>query len=312
MYRRNRIHVRSTLLWGIIGLLVVMLIVPFSPAFAQQSIQDRNRQAFLRIVNEAFNAGNVDVLSEIFAPEYVSHSPFGEGNRDSSMATVAAYRAAMPDLVLTPQVIIAEGDFVASVTLFEGTFANPLPMPTGTLPPSGQPVLFVMQIVHRFNQDGQSVEEWLTFDNLNLLTQLGALPAGDGGSSASSVAPELVIRRFYDFFRAGNRAAQDALWADDATLILPNGTLLEGREQVITFRPDHSQIVISDLEVDGNTVRWTSTADGDEFLLEAVVENGNIISMRFRCTPAAMLQSAQNVFGVSAGRGGRVDLCGVR
>lgn len=282
MLHRNRIHVRSTLLWGVMGLLAVLLIIPFSPAFAQQSRQERNREAFLRIVNEAFNAGNVDVLSEIFAPEYVNHSPFGEGNRDSSMATVAAYRAAMPDLVLTPQVVIAEGDFIASVTLFEGTFANPLPLPTGTLPPSGQPVRFVMQIVHHFNQNGQSVEEWLTFDNLSLLTQLGALPADDGQPSGQSVAPELVIRRFYDYFRAGNRAAQEALWADDATLALPNGTLLEGREQVITFRPNHTQIVISDLEVDGNTVRWTSTADGDQFLLEAVVENGKITSMRFR------------------------------
>lgn len=282
MLHRNRIHVRSTLLWGVMGLLAVLLIIPFSPAFAQQSRQERNREAFLRIVNEAFNAGNVDVLSEIFAPEYVNHSPFGEGNRDSSMATVAAYRAAMPDLVLTPQIVIAEGDFIASVTLFEGTFANPLPLPTGTLPPSGQPVRFVMQIVHHFNQNGQSVEEWLTFDNLSLLTQLGALPADDGQPSGQSVAPELVIRRFYDYFRAGNRAAQEALWADDATLALPNGTLLEGREQVITFRPNHTQIVISDLEVDGNTVRWTSTADGDQFLLEAVVENGKITSMRFR------------------------------
>lgn len=282
MLHRNRIHVRSTLLWGVMGLLAVLLIIPFSPAFAQQSRQERNREAFLRIVNEAFNAGNVDVLSEIFAPEYVNHSPFGEGNRDSSMATVAAYRAAMPDLVLTPQVVIAEGDFIASVTLFEGTFANPLSLPTGTLPPSGQPVRFVMQIVHHFNQNGQSVEEWLTFDNLSLLTQLGALPADDGQPSGQSVAPELVIRRFYDYFRAGNRAAQEALWADDATLAVPNGTLLEGREQVITFRPNHTQIVISDLEVDGNTVRWTSTADGDQFLLEAVVENGKITSMRFR------------------------------
>lgn len=282
MLRRNRSHVRSTLLCSVIGLLLVLLIFPFSPAFAQQSSQERNRQAFLRIVNEAFNAGNVDVLSEIFAPEYVNHSPFGEGNRDSSMATVAAYRAAMPDLVLTPQVVMAEGDFVASVIQFEGTFANPLSMPDGTIPPSGQPVRFVMQIVHRFNQNGQSVEEWLTWDNLSLLTQLGALPTSDAQPSAQSVAPELVIRRFYDFFRAGNRAAQDALWADDATLTLPNGTLLEGREEVTSFRPDHTQIVISDLEVDGNTVRWTSTADGDPFLLEAVVQNGEITSMRFR------------------------------
>jgi len=263
------------------GLLVVVLVFPFSSAFAQQPNRERNREVFFRLVDEV-NAGNIDVLSDIFAPEFVSHSPYGEGNRDSWIATIAAYRAAMPDLVLTPQPVIAEGDFVVSVILFEGTFANPLSMPDGTIPPSDQMVRFVMQSIHRFNHDGQSVEEWLTWDNLSLMTQLGALPSGDGQPSAQSVAPELVIRRFYDFFRAGNRTAQEALWADDATLTLPNGTLLEGREQVITFRPDHTQIVISDLEVNGNTVRWMSTADGDDFLLEAVVENGKITSMRFR------------------------------
>ncbi len=282
MLRRSRSHIRQASRYAVIGILFVLLILPLSPAFAQQSSQQQNREAFLRIVNEAFNAGNVDVLSEILAPEFVSHSPNGDNNRDTSMAIIAAYRAAMPDLVLTPQVVIADGDFVAGIMQFEGTFTDPLSMPNGTLPPSQQPVSFVMQSIHRFNQNGQSVEEWLSWDNLAVLTQLGVLQSGDAQSSAQYAAPELVIRQFYDYFSAGDQDAQDALWADDATLTLPNGTLLEGREQVISFRPDHQQIVISNLEVDGNTVRWTSNADGDIFLLEAVVENGKISSMRFR------------------------------
>lgn len=281
MLRRNRSHVRSALLCGVIGMLFVLLIFPFSLVIAQQPVQERNREVFFRLVDEV-NAGNIDGLSDIFAPEFVSHSPYGEGNRDSWIATIAAYRAAMPDLALTPQPVIAEGDFVASAILFEGTFANALTMPNSSLPPSGQAVHFKMVSIHRFNANGQSVEEWLAWDNLSLQTQLGALPSDDAQPDAQYVAPELVIRRFYDFFRAGDRDAQEALWADAATLTLPNGTLLEGREQVISFRPDHTQIVISDLEADGNTVRWTSTADGDEFMLEAVVENGKITSMRFR------------------------------
>jgi predicted ester cyclase len=282
MLRRNESRSRRTSIYSAVGVVFVLFAVAFEPAFAQQTDQERNREAFLRIVNEAFNAGNVDVLSEILAPEFVSHSPNGDNNRDISMAIITAYHTAMPDLVLTPQVVVADGDFVAGVILFEGTFSNPLAMPDGALSPTGQRVRFVMQSVHRFNQNGQSVEEWLSWDNLSVLTQLGALQTGDTPSSSEYAAPELVIRRFYDYFSAGNRDAQDALWADDATLTLPDGTLLEGREQVISFRPDHKQIVISDLEVDGNTVRWTSTADGEPFFLEAVVENGKIHSMRFR------------------------------
>jgi hypothetical protein len=72
------------------------------------------------------------------------------------------------------------------------------------------------------------------------------------------------------------------LWADDATLTLIDGTRLEGREQITSYSPGHSQIVISDLEVDGQTVRWTSTTGGHDYLLEAVVENGRIKSMHFR------------------------------
>ncbi len=143
------------------GLLVVVLVFPFSSAFAQQPNRERNREVFFRLVDEV-NAGNIDVLSDIFAPEFVSHSPYGEGNRDSWIATIAAYRAAMPDLVLTPQPVIAEGDFVVSVILFEGTFANPLSMPTARFL-LDQLVLFEKQSIHASIMM-TNLEEWLTWD----------------------------------------------------------------------------------------------------------------------------------------------------
>ncbi|MCL4246812.1 MAG: nuclear transport factor 2 family protein [Anaerolineae bacterium] len=259
-------------------ILAALLITAVPVTTAQQDSEERNREAFLAIVNEAFNQGDVNVLRRLFAPEFSNHSPFGDNNRDGAIATIEALRAAMPDLVLTPLVVIAEGEYVAGDVLFEGTFENPLHLAQMVVQPTGEPVRYSMQSIHRFNQDGQSVEEWLTWDNLSFLSQLGALP----NPQAQTTDPESVIRQFYELYNAGDSEAQNALWADDATLTLINGTELQGRDQISAFSPGHDQIVVRNLEVAGAVLRWTSVTGGGAYDLEAVVSDGKIQSMHFR------------------------------
>ena len=107
--------------------------------------------------------------------------------------------------------------------------------------------------------------------------------------SADQTDPEAVIRSFYEFANAGDTESQNALWADDATLTFVDGTVLEGKNEVLTFSPGHVRIVISILEVDGSTVRWTSRVAGVTYYLEAEVVDRKIQHMRFvdepRSTP---------------------------
>lgn len=271
---------------GSFGLFAILFVVASLavavPLSAQEDQEGRNRAAFLRIIEEAFNQGEMSVLSEVFAPDFLNHSPNGDANREASIGTIAAFRAAMPDLTMTPVVVLAEGDLVAGHFLFEGTFVNPFQTPNGAIPPTGAPVRYSIQTIHRFNEDGQSVEEWIMWDNMSLFMQLGVMLGASEEVGVTDDA-ETVIRRFYQLNNAEDTEGQNALWADDATLTLPDGTVLEGREEVTSFSPGHTQITISEVEVDGNTVRWTSTTEtGDVFLLEAVVEDGQIQAMSFR------------------------------
>ena len=78
--------------------------------------------------------------------------------------------------------ILTEGNWVAFRFIGEGTFTNEFVSPQGSLPPTGQPFGFKANVIGRVNEDGQWAEEWLAFDNLSLLTQLGVSPTPEAGS----------------------------------------------------------------------------------------------------------------------------------
>jgi hypothetical protein len=133
----------------------------------------------------------------------------------------------------------------------------------------------------------------------SLMAQLSALPDANAGVSSGQSDPEAVIRRFYEFANAGDTEAQNVLWADDATLTFPDGTVLQGKDEVITFAPGHVRIDISDLRVDGNIVRWISTVEGSAYHLEAEVVNGRIQRMAF-VNPSQSTPCQENTERVSA------------
>ncbi|MBE2182665.1 MAG: ester cyclase [Anaerolineae bacterium] len=261
-------------------LLVLMCVMGYATmVIAQQSPEEINRDVYLRIVREGFEGGNPEVLRELYASGFAAHTPNGEGNLEASIATISGIVAAMPDVTMTEELLIASGDYVFGRFIFEGTFTNPLMTPTGEIPPTGQTVRYVIESTHRFNEDHLSVEEWLLWDNLSLLTQLGVLPA-PGGEMQTAEDPESIIRLFYQFNNAHDTESQNALWAEEASLTLPDGSVFQGKTEVLSFNPGHSQIEISDVVVNGNTVQWVSnTGGGASYHLEAVVEDGLIQAM---------------------------------
>ncbi len=180
------------------GLLVLMCVLGFaSMVTAQQSPEEINRSVYMRIVRDGFEGGNPEVLRELYATGFVAHTPNGEGDIEASIATISGIVAAMPDVTMTEELLIASGDYVFGRFIFEGTFTNPLMTPTGEIPPTGQTVRYVIESTHRFNEDHLSVEEWLLWDNLSLLTQLGVLPA-PGGDTQTAKDPVSTIQPFIE------------------------------------------------------------------------------------------------------------------
>lgn len=128
-----------------------------------------------RYYEELVNQGNLDVVDEIIAEDYVSHHndpanlPHGP---EGVKAFISITRTGFPDLRITVSQIFAEGDQVASMWTMEGT-------QTGEwfgAPPSGKRAKWDGIVVSRI-ANGKIAEDWYNFDQISLLMQLGIIPS---------------------------------------------------------------------------------------------------------------------------------------
>jgi steroid delta-isomerase-like uncharacterized protein len=132
-----------------------------------------------RFNDEVWGKGNLDVVFEIFAPDYVRHDlrpgnplPGPEGQK----RIAAEFRAAFPDLKTSIDLLIAEGDFVVSRWTAEGTHLGTW----GNSGPTGKRVQFCGVNIYRI-QNGKVVEMWNHRDDLGVMQQLG-VPVFAGSS----------------------------------------------------------------------------------------------------------------------------------
>ena len=83
-----------------------------------------NKALSRRLLEEAFNAGNTDVVDELVATDFVNHDsalPEPTVGQDAAKASIQGYRAAFPDLRLTIEEQIAGDDLVATRWSAKGT-----------------------------------------------------------------------------------------------------------------------------------------------------------------------------------------------
>ena len=125
-------------------------------------------------ITQAFNEGNLDLLDELVAPEFVGHNPLSPQpiqGPEGLKGFFGGFRAAMPDINHPSWTLIAEGDLVAIHMPIEGTFTNELM----GIPPNGKKVSLWMCNVWKV-VGGKAVEWWIHMDTLSLMQQLGVVP----------------------------------------------------------------------------------------------------------------------------------------
>jgi steroid delta-isomerase-like uncharacterized protein len=123
------------------------------------SIQSRNKAVAMRVFDEIFNQGKFQVADEIYAPDFQNHGLHRSVDLKTDQDAVHAEKKAFPDLQMSVQQMVAEGDKVAVLWTFQGTH-------TGSgyegLPPTGTRVeirgITIWRIVN-----GRIVEEWSSF-----------------------------------------------------------------------------------------------------------------------------------------------------
>lgn len=87
-----------------------------------------NKAIIHRLVEGFWNEGNVEVMDEVFAANFVHHNPApgSAPNREGLKQTNIMFRASFSDGHTTVDDLIAEGDKVAWRWTFRGTHTGPL------------------------------------------------------------------------------------------------------------------------------------------------------------------------------------------
>jgi steroid delta-isomerase-like uncharacterized protein len=133
-----------------------------------------NTSVLDRINQEAFNRGNVDVIDELVADDFVEHDPMpgATPDREGFKAMVRGLREAFPDLHLDVEDQLVDGDRIAErwscTATHEGEFMG--------IPATHRHVEVHGMDISRL-QDGVLVEHWTQLDMVSLLQQLGAMPS---------------------------------------------------------------------------------------------------------------------------------------
>jgi steroid delta-isomerase-like uncharacterized protein len=132
-----------------------------------------NKVSVRRLFEEVWTQGNLDVVDELLAPNYVSHFIPSElpAGPDGFRAYVQLYRTAFPDLQAQMEDIFAEGDKVVARLTFLGTHNGPLMQ----IPPTGKQASITSMTVVRF-ENGRAVEAWGEHDTFGLMQKLGVIP----------------------------------------------------------------------------------------------------------------------------------------
>ena len=136
--------------------------------------KEENKAVFRREVEELYNhTGNLDVVEEIFSPDYVSHEPTSGEVRgiEGARQFAATFRETFPDLETIIEDMVAEGDTV--VIRFRGSGTHDGETETFG-PPTGERMEITGITIKRLS-DGKIVEAWTNFDALGMMQQLGVI-----------------------------------------------------------------------------------------------------------------------------------------
>src|SRR5215210_5252608 len=121
-----------------------------------------------------------DALQEVYADDIVMHEPDEDVRGIEGLGQfVSMIRSALPDLHITLEGDIAEGDKVVSRWGAQGTHQGELM----GIAPTGNEVAITGITIHRI-EEGKIVEEWENWDALGLMQQIGAVPSPEQQAQA--------------------------------------------------------------------------------------------------------------------------------
>jgi steroid delta-isomerase-like uncharacterized protein len=150
---------------------VVAIAILSGIAYAGE-VEEKNKAVARTAVEEVLGRGKVELYDSLYWTDYVSHNGPRDAGREADRRATQGWHQAFPDLKITIDKVIAEGDLVAVRFVAEGTNTG-----SGNgLTATGKRVRIAGMTILRI-VDGKIAEEWASFDQLDFLRQLGLMPA---------------------------------------------------------------------------------------------------------------------------------------
>ncbi len=136
------------------------------------SVED-NKAIELRFFEEVVNKGNLAVIDEIVAANFVQHDapPGITADREGMKQFFATHHSAFPDFHSTLEDMFAEGDKVVQRFTARGTHKGEWM----GIAPTGKQMTASGIAIHRIT-GGKIVEGWTSMDMLGVMVQLGVVP----------------------------------------------------------------------------------------------------------------------------------------
>lgn len=136
-------------------------------------MSEENKAIVQRYIEEVYNKGNVNLVGELVAADYVNRGGLSDQRPGSEglKQFIPQLRTIFPDEHLTIENLIAEKDMVAYRWIARGTHKAEM---MGVPPTDKQITATGISIVRI--ADGKIVEEWTSRDDLSVMQQLGIIP----------------------------------------------------------------------------------------------------------------------------------------
>ncbi len=145
---------------------------------------EENKAIVRSIFEDGLNKGEVDKITELTATDFFDHDIHVEtgmpGGPEDLREALVAIRRGFPDIDVTIEDIIAEGDKVVVRNTWRGTHQGEF----NGIPATGRRIEIGGIVIWRI-ENGKISERWATIDTLSLLQQLGVIPTPEQSEEAS-------------------------------------------------------------------------------------------------------------------------------
>ncbi len=158
-------------------ILISVALTTSCPVAHAHDVAASNTATARRVYEEGLSQGKFEVP---YTDDFVGHGGSSTFTHADGLAEAKGWRKAFPDLNVTVDMTVAQGDLVCVRWTARGTNTG-----TGNgIPATGKRVETSGTAIFRF-VDGKIAEEWTAANSLGLMRQLGLLPAPGTAASGS-------------------------------------------------------------------------------------------------------------------------------